>query len=78
MGVRVKKRCEDLCNAEVSLDAVVYDLSSEINFLEYDYIITMQSIAPTLKVTTLDDAIRRCIEQELDTLISVTNCPNPL
>ncbi len=76
MGVRVKKRCEDLCNAEVSLDAVVYDLSSEINFLEYDYIITMQSIAPTLKVTTLDDAIRRCIEQELDTLISVTNRAN--
>lgn len=76
MGVKVKKRSENLCNERVSLDAVVYDLSSEVNFSEYDYIVTMQSIAPTLKVSTLDHAIKQCIEENLDTLVSVTNKAN--
>jgi len=76
MGVKVKKRSEDLCNAQVSLDTVVYDLNSELDFADYEYVITMQSISPTLKTSTLDDAIKQCIENRLDTMVSVTNRAN--
>ena len=71
MGVAAKLRNEALCNENVPLDAVVYDVFKDNDINQYDYVITMQSISPTLKVETLDKAIESCLKYNYDTLISV-------
>lgn len=76
MGVMGRQRDQSLCNKEVSLDAVVYDAVMSVEYRAYDYVVTMQSISPTLKVETLDKAIEKCIGENLDTLISVVNRPS--
>ena len=75
MGVRCHWRCPELCEDSVALDAVVYDavISDE---KKYDYVVTMQPTSPTLKVSTLDAAIKYSIENDLDTLISAINHPH--
>lgn len=72
MGVKTKLRSDTLCNTEVSLDKVVYDIFDIVDIEKYDYIVTMQSISPTLKSNTLDKAIEECIKCNYDTSISVT------
>lgn len=74
MGVIYKQRDEKLCGDAVTLDSVIYDAIPENS--EYDYIVTMQPTSPTLKATTLDDAIAYTIEHDLDTVISVINQPH--
>lgn len=76
MKVIAEKRDERLCNINVSLDEVIFSLKQEVNFDSYDYIVTMQSISPTLKHSTLDHAIERCIDEQCDTMISVSNRAN--
>ena len=56
MGTLTRKRKQELCNIKVSLDSVVWDVFEQLNINDYDYIVTMQSISPTLKVKTLDAA----------------------
>ncbi len=73
MGVGYRLRDASLCSQSVSLDAVVYDVFRQVSQDAYDYVVTMQSISPVLKVGTLDDAFVRMIEKGYDTLISVTN-----
>lgn len=73
MCVMTKKRDKSLSNITVSLDEVVYDVKSDVDFDEYDYIVTMQPISPILKYSTLDNAIEQCITDGYDTMISVTN-----
>lgn len=75
MGVKAKLRNAALCGKEVLLDTVVYDVSDETPFDEYDYVVTMQSISPTLEVDTLDMALCECIEGQYDTVVSVANRP---
>lgn len=75
MGVRCHWRRPELCEDFVALDAVIYDaVISEDQ--EYDYVITMQPTSPTLKVSTLDDAIKYAIDKDLDTVISAINHPH--
>lgn len=71
MGVMTKLRDDRLCNPNTSLDMVVNDVFNDINIRDYDYIVTMQSIAPTLKTSTLDKAIEECVTNNYDTVISV-------
>lgn len=73
MGVMTKLRDDKLCNPNTSLDMVVNDVFNNISISEYDYIVTMQSIAPTLKTNTLDKAIEECIINNYDTVISVVS-----
>lgn len=73
MGTMVKKRSSDLSSPRVSLDEVVFDVKDAVDFSQYDYIITMQPISPILRAATLDNAIRRCITQNYDTMISVAD-----
>ena len=68
MGVRCHWRRPELCEDSVALDAVIYDAVVN-DEKEYDYVITMQPTSPTLQVSTLDDAIRHTIEDDLDTVI---------
>lgn len=72
MGVSVKWRDVLLCGDAVTLDAVVADA---IPGGEWDYIITMQPTSPTLRVETLDAAIKYVIDNGFDTVISAINAP---
>lgn len=74
MGAKVKLRDASLCGDEVTLDAVIADAIP--NDEEWDYIVTMQPTSPTLRVETLDAAIKYAIDNELDTLISAINAPH--
>ena len=73
MGVDVRWRDQALCGDEVTLDAVVAD--AVIGDC-WDYIITMQPTSPTLRVSTLDAAIKYTIDNDLDTVISAINAPH--
>ena len=75
MGVMSRMRSSDLCGKEVLIDAVIYDVFQELDLASFDYVVTMQSISPTLNVKTLDGAIEMCINQQYDTVISVANRP---
>ncbi len=75
MGVWFKLRDACLCSENVPLDAVVYDAVQSLDIASYDYVVTMQSISPTLRVQTLDAALEACIRENWDTLISVSNRP---
>lgn len=74
IGVFVRWRDESLCEDDVTLDAVVYDAIPKD--MSWDYIVTMQPTSPTLRVETLDKAIKYAIENNLDTLISAINKPH--
>lgn len=74
MGTKVKWRGSSLCGDSVTLDAVIADaIPANEN---WDYIITMQPTSPTLRVETLDAAIKYAINNDLDTLISAINEPH--
>ena len=74
MGVDVHWRDESLCGDAVTLDAVIADAIPKDE--KWDYIITMQPTSPTLRVETLDSAIKYAVEQQLDTVISAINAPH--
>ena len=74
MGANVRWRDESLCGDAVTLDAVINDAVDRKT--DWDYVVTMQPTSPTLSVTTLDNAIRYAIDNDLDTLISAINAPH--
>lgn len=74
MGAKVKWRDASLCGDAVTLDAVIADAVPKEQ--DWDYIVTMQPTSPTLRVETLDAAIRYTIDKNLDTVISVINNPH--
>ncbi|MGN0414035.1 MAG: cytidylyltransferase domain-containing protein [Agathobacter sp.] len=74
LGVDVRWRDIKLCGDEVTLDAVIADaIPTDV---DWDYIVTMQPTSPTLRVETLDAAIKYTIDNELDTVISAINAPH--
>ena len=79
MGARARVRAPELCADDVALDAVVWDAAfgegAETPEGSWDYVVTMQPTSPTLTVATLDAAIRKAIDEGLDTLVSVVNDP---
>lgn len=74
MGVECKWRDESLCGDSITLDAVIYDAMPKDE--KWDYVITMQPTAPTLKTETLDAAIRYAVEGDYDTVLSAINSPH--
>lgn len=74
MGVKVRWRDVTLCGDAVTLDSVIADAVSTEK--KWDYVVTMQPTSPTLKVRTLDTAIKYAIENDLDTVISAINAPH--
>ena len=74
MGAKVKWRDAALCGDAVTLDAVIADAVPQDE--SWDYIVTMQPTSPTLRVETLDSAIKYAIDNDLDTLISAINAPH--
>lgn len=73
MGVEIKDRRAELRDGATTLDSVIYDAALG---REFDYVVTMQPTSPTLKVETLDRAIKHCIDNDLDTVISAINAPH--
>ena len=73
MGIFVKQRSAELCQDQVTLDAVIYDA---VKNTDCDYVVTMQPTSPTLSSASLDKAIAYCIANQLDTLISAINRPH--
>lgn len=74
MGTDCKWRDPALCKDDITLDAVVYDAIPKET--DWDYIITMQPTSPTLRLKTLDTAIKYAIDNDVDTLISAINRPH--
>ena len=74
MGAKVKWRDEDLCGDAVTLDAIIADAVPKDE--QWDYVVTMQPTSPTLRVSTLDQAIQYSIENNYDTVISAINAPH--
>ncbi len=74
MGVEVHERDESLCGDAVTLDAVIYDAVPKD--IDWDYVVTMQPTSPTLRVSTLDSAIKYSIDNDYDTVISAINAPH--
>lgn len=74
MGAKVKWRDKSLCGDAVTLDAVIADAIPQDE--NWDYVITMQPTSPTLRVETLDAAIKYAIDNKLDTVISAINAPH--
>lgn len=78
-GAEVVMRPEELSGDNITLDPVIYHAVKETEKSKgypYDIVITMQPTSPTLKVDSLEKAIKRFIEVETDTLISVCNEPH--
>ena len=74
MGTKYKWRDKSLCGDDVTLDSVIYDAVPKDE--QWDYIVTMQPTSPTLKVETLDAAIKYTIDNDLETCISAVNAPH--
>ena len=72
LGVECVERKAELCEDDVTLDAVIYDVARDI---PCDYVVTMQPTSPLLLPATLDKAIEFCISGDFDTIISVINRP---
>lgn len=73
MNVPCVMRGSKLCEDDITLDAVIYDVVKDI---ESDIVITMQPTSPTLSCMTLDNAIQHFVENNYDTVISVHNEPH--
>lgn len=74
MGANIKNRDSKLSGDSITLDSVIYDAIPKEE--QWDYIVTMQPTSPTLKVETLDRAIKYAINNNLDTVISAINAPH--
>lgn len=78
-GAEVIRRREDLATDMVTLDPVIYDAVTRIEaekHLTYDYVITMQPTSPLLRADSLNGAIRQCMDEDMDCIISVINRPH--
>ena len=74
MGTRIKWIDAKLCGDAVTLDAVIADAIPDNE--KWDYIVTMQPTSPTLRVETLDAAIKFTIDNGYETVISAINAPH--
>ena len=75
-GASVVRRSEELATDEVALDPVIYDAMIQKEkqaFDEYDIIITLQPTSPLISVRTLDSAIEKFEDFNLDSVISVVD-----
>ena len=73
-GASVVRRSPDLAGDLIPIDPVVYDATvqkEKIAFDEYDIVITIQTTSPLLKTETLDRAIEKFADFNIDTVISV-------
>ena len=78
-GAQVIERGADLSADFVTLDPVVYHAKRQAEQrlgVVFDVVITMQPTSPLLRTETLDQAIKKFSNEDVDTLISVVNRPH--
>lgn len=75
MGVRVWKRDASLCSRTVSLEIVVHDALAAFPEKDFEYVVTMQSISPALRVETMDLAIEQYLQAGCDSMVAVVRKP---
>lgn len=78
-GVEVIARPAELATDSVTLDPVIFHAVSymeEKKGIRYDIVITMQATSPTLRSTTIRDAIEYFENHDFDTVLSATNKPH--
>lgn len=78
-GVEVIARPAELATDKVTLDPVIFHAVNEMESrkgIRYDVVITMQATSPTLKMTTIADAIKYFEAHDYDTVLSATNKPH--
>ncbi len=74
--VNLRKRPEQLASDQITLDPVINDAMIYMEFKtgkKYDAILTLQPTSPLLSFKTLDEAVERFINSDLETLIPVTD-----
>ena len=77
LGARVHFRSKLLCNDDVTLDEVIFDVTEKYVLCKSSIVITMQPTSPTLKIKTLELALRYYKNNhDIDTLISCVNKPH--
>ncbi len=67
LGVHVIPRPEKYATDEASTESVMLHFLSQINF---DVLLTIQATSPLLKTEDLDKAIKKLINQQLDSVLS--------
>ena len=73
MGAEVRWRKKELCEDDVTLDAVICDA---VDIPAWDVVVTMQPTSPTLRPESVDSAIDKLINEKLDTVLSAVNRPH--
>ncbi len=78
-GVEVISRPAELATDSVTLDPVIFHAVTYMEAkksIRYDVVITMQATSPTLKMTTIKNAIEYFEAHDFDTVLSATNKPH--
>lgn len=78
-GAEVINRPKYLSTDHITLDPVVFHALQECETnkkIKYDIVITMQATSPTLRGTTLLEAVDYFLKNDVDTLISGVNTPH--
>ena len=73
-GAKVHKRDPKIADDQTTLDPVIYDTFDYAQKREkkrYDIVVTMQPTSPLLQTESVDDAIERMLESDIETIISV-------
>lgn len=79
LGCDIIERDKSLAEDEVTLDPVIYDAVQKMESFKnrkYDVIVTLQATSPLLKQSTLEDALNKFLNSNIDTMISVVNKPH--
>lgn len=77
-GAKIIRRDVSLASDAVTLDPVIYDClvkAEKETGCSYDVVITIQPTSPLTTVATLDGAIKKFLNEKLETLVSVVNKP---
>lgn len=72
--IEIVKREGNLASDKVTLDPVIFDAVKKVSFYEnFDYIFTFQPTSPLLKKQTICKSIKKLIDENSDTLLTVTD-----
>ena len=78
-GIEYVERDKALAADHVTLDPVVYDAVVQMenrHGKRYDIVITLQATSPLMTGETLDNALKKFVDEKSDTCISVVNRPH--
>lgn len=73
-NIKIVERSSNLTTDDVTLDDVILDAIKDEK--QFDYCVTLQATSPTLNFETLDCAIEKIMNEDIDTIISAKNDPH--